>query len=382
MAHERFDVAVIGGGIAGTSVAAELSKDRRVLLLEMESQPGYHTTGRSAAVYAAVYGPSPIRALTRASRAFFASPSTSHFDTALFRPRPIMMIARQEQAFALDQTIAEVGVMTPVERINESAIRKLNPLVKTGYASAAMLDMSGEDIDVAALHQGYLRQFRYFGGDLRCNATVLGLTHTGRDWQINTGVGEFTVDTIVNAAGAWAEHIGGLAQAESIGLIPKRRTAAIVAAPIELAPDTLASLPITIDIEENFYLKPDAGRLLISPADETPSPACDAQPEDMDIALCVERIEQAFDLQVHRIESKWAGLRSFVADKCPVVGYSTTAPAFFWLAGQGGYGIQTAPALARLAASQVLQRPMPEDIAAEGVDLSEIDPSRLANRAE
>lgn len=382
MAHERFDVAVIGGGIAGTSVAAELSKDRRVLLLEMESQPGYHTTGRSAAVYAAVYGPSPIRALTRASRAFFASPSTSHFSTALFRPRPIMMIARQEQAFALDQTIAEVGVMTPVERINESAMRKLNPLVKKGYASAAMLDMSGEDIDVAALHQGYLRQFRDFGGDLRCNATVLGLTHTGRDWQINTGVGEFTVDTIVNAAGAWAEHIGGLAQAESIGLIPKRRTAAIVAAPTELAPNTLASLPITIDIEENFYLKPDAGRLLISPADETPSPACDAQPEDMDIALCVERIEQAFDLQVHRIESKWAGLRSFVADKCPVVGYSTTAPAFFWLAGQGGYGIQTAPALARLAASQVLQRPVPEDIAAEGVDLSEIDPSRLANRAE
>ena len=382
MAHERFDVAVIGGGIAGTSVAAELCKDRRVLLLEMESQPGYHTTGRSAAVYAAVYGPSPIRALTRASRAFFASPSTSHFDTALFRPRPIMMIARQEQAFALDQTIAEVGVMTPVERINESAIRKLNPLVKRGYASAAMLDMSGEDIDVAALHQGYLRQFRDFGGDLRCNATVFGLTHTGRDWQINTGVGEFTVDTIVNAAGAWAEHIGGLAQAESIGLIPKRRTAAIVAAPIELAPDTLASLPITIDIEEDFYLKPDAGRLLISPADETPSPACDAQPEDMDIALCAERIEEAFDLQVHRIESKWAGLRSFVADKCPVVGYSTTAPAFFWLAGQGGYGIQTAPALARLAASQVLQRPMPEDIAAEGVDLSEIDPSRLANRAE
>jgi D-arginine dehydrogenase len=382
MAHERFDVAVIGGGIAGTSVAAELSKDRRVLLLEMESQPGYHTTGRSAAVYAAVYGPSPIRALTRASRAFFTSPSTSQFNTALFRPRPIMMIARQEQAFALDQTIAEVGVMTPVERINESAIRKLNPLVKTGYASAAMLDMSGEDIDVGALHQGYLRQFRDFGGDLRCNATVLGLTHTGRDWQINTGVGEFTVDTIVNAAGAWAEHIGGLAQAESIGLIPKRRTAAIVAAPTELAPDILASLPITIDIEENFYLKPDAGRLLISPADETPSPACDAQPEDMDIALCVERIEEAFDLQVHRIESKWAGLRSFVADKCPVVGYSTTAPAFFWLAGQGGYGIQTAPALARLAASQVLQRPMPEDIAAEGVDLSEIDPSRLANRAE
>ena len=382
MAHERFDVAVIGGGIAGTSVAAELSKDRRVLLLEMESQPGYHTTGRSAAVYAAVYGPSPIRALTRASRAFFASPSTSHFSTALFRPRPIMMIARQEQAFALDQTIAEVGVMTPVERINESAMRKLNPLVKKGYASAAMLDMSGEDIDVAALHQGYLRQFRDFGGDLRCNATVLGLTHTGRDWQINTGVGEFTVDTIVNAAGAWAEHIGGLAQAESIGLIPKRRTAAIVAAPTELAPDILASLPITIDIEENFYLKPDAGRLLISPADETPSPACDARPEDMDIALCVERIEQAFDLQVHRIESKWAGLRSFVADKCPVVGYSTTAPAFFWLAGQGGYGIQTAPALARLAASQVLQRPVPEDIAAEGVDLSEIDPSRLANRAE
>ena len=157
MAHERFDVAVIGGGIAGTSVTAELSKDRRVLLLEMESQPGYHTTGRSAAVYAAVYGPSPIRALTRASQAFFASPSTSHFNTAVFRPRPIMLIARRDQAFVLDQTIAEVGVMTPVERINESAIRKLNLLMKKGYAIAVMLDMSGEDIDVAALHQGYLR---------------------------------------------------------------------------------------------------------------------------------------------------------------------------------------------------------------------------------
>ena len=147
-----------------------------------------------------------------------------------------------------------------------------------------------------------------------------------------------------------------------------------------LAPILSTSLPITRDIDENFYLKPDAGRLLISPADETPSPACDAQPEEMDIALCVERIENAFDLRVHRIESKWAGLRSFVPDKCPVVGYSSVAPSFFWLAGQGGYGIQTAPALARLAASQVLRNPMPSDIAAECLDLSEIDPSRLIGR--
>ena len=380
MVKERFDVAVIGGGIAGASVAAELSKDRRVLLLEMENQPGYHTTGRSAAVFAAVYGPSPIRALTRASRSFFSSPPATHFDTALFRSRPIMMIARQEQEPVLDQTIAEVGGMTPVERINEARIRKLNPMVKTGYASAAMLDMSGEDIDVSSLHQGYLRQFRALGGDLRCNASVLSLVHGDKSWRLETEAGEFTADTIVNAAGAWAEHIGHLAQAEPIGLVPKRRTAAIVEAPSELPPDVVASLPITIDIDENFYLKPDAGRLLISPADETPSPACDAQPEEMDIALCVERIENAFDLRVHRIESKWAGLRSFVPDKCPVVGYSSVAPSFFWLAGQGGYGIQTAPALARLAASQVLRNPMPSDIAAECLDLSEIDPSRLIGR--
>ncbi|UCE32735.1 MAG: FAD-binding oxidoreductase, partial [Burkholderiales bacterium] len=183
---------------------------------------------------------------------------------------------------------------------------------------------------------------------------------------------------VVDAAGAWAEEIGRLAGAMAIGLVPKRRTAAIVAAPPGVG---VEQVPITVDCEERFYLKPDAGRLLISPADETPSPPCDAQPEELDIAVCVDRIEAAFALRIGRIESKWAGLRSFVRDKCPVCGFDPQAPEFFWLAGQGGYGIQSAPALARLAAALALGGHVPDDIAAQGFALENVAPQRLGERA-
>ncbi|WP_137702089.1 NAD(P)/FAD-dependent oxidoreductase [Marimonas lutisalis] len=382
MTRQDYEIAVIGGGIAGASVAAELAAhpglQGSVALLEMEAQPGYHTTGRSAAVFAPIYGPAPIRALTRASEGFFRAPPAGFCESSLFSPRLIMMIARPDQRAALDALLAEVGDAASVSEIDEPALRAANPLVRAGYATAAMLDTNGQDIDVAGLHQGYLRMFKAAGGEMHLRSPVTGLAHDGALWRIETPGGEFTARRIVNTAGAWANELGDMAGAEPIGLTPKRRTALMVAAPDGVQPD---AYPITIDIEEDFYLKPDAGRLLISPADETPSPPCDAQPEELDIAICVDRIETAFDLSVRRIENKWAGLRSFVADKCPVVGYSATAPGFFWLAGQGGYGIQSAPALSRFAASQVLDLPAPDDILAEGLDPASLLPARLLQKA-
>lgn len=371
---KSYDIAVIGAGIAGASVAAELAVNAHVALVEMEPQPGYHTTGRSAAVFAPIYGPAPIRALTRASEAFFCAPPEGFADAPLFSPRGILMLARHDQKQALDELLSEVGGAASVSRLNEAEVLNANPLIRPGYAKWAMQDSNGQDIDVAALHQGYLRQFKARGGDVLTRSEVLSLSRSGNGWDVHLKASTFRADVVVNAAGAWADVIGSMAGAAPIGLTPKRRTAAIIAAPQGIETD---QLPITIDIEEEFYLKPDAGRLLISPADETPSAPCDAQPEEIDIAICVDRIETAFDVSVRRIENKWAGLRSFVADKSPVAGYAAETKGFFWLAGQGGYGIQSAPALARTAAALVRCEPLPQDIADHGVRAEDLSPERL-----
>lgn len=368
------DIAIIGGGIAGASLAAELAKRANVVLLERESQPGYHTTGRSAAVFAPIYGPATVRALTRASEAFFSNPPPGFAQSPLFAPRGILMIARQDQSEPLDALIAEVSAVAKVQRLDAAEVFARNPLLKPGYATQGMFDPNGQDIDVAALHQGYLRQLTQAGGKILTKAEVTGLARNGDTWTITTQNGQMTAGILVNAAGAWAEQIGALAGAEPTGLTPKRRTALRVTAPDGQAID---HIPITIDIDETFYLKPDAGRLLISPADETPSAPCDAQPEELDVAICIDRIEQAFALNIRRIDSKWAGLRSFVADKCPVAGFSEQAEGFYWLAGQGGYGIQTVPALSRFAAHQILGDPIPADILDQGLDPSSLAPGRL-----
>ncbi len=263
---------------------------------------------------------------------------------------------------------------TPVSRLTGDDLIATNPLLKPGYAVAGMLDAGGSDIDVHALHQGYLRQFRDAGGTILNKLCVTGLNREGDTWVISTTGEKIYAPIVVNAAGAWADEVGQLAEAEKIGLVPKRRTALIVAAPDGVEVDNIA---LTADINEEFYMKPDAGRLLISPADETPSPACDAQPEELDIAICIDKIETAFDLSVRRIENKWAGLRSFVDDGCPVVGYSRTQEGFFWLAGQGGYGIQSAPALSRFAASQVLGEKAPQDILDCDFNPSDVSPKRI-----
>lgn len=369
------DAVVIGAGIAGASLAAELAGKMRVIMLEMERHPGYHTTGRSAAVFAPNYGPAGVRSLTRASRAFFDAPPANFARAPLLTRRDILMIAREDQTDPLAELFKEASVVTSVQMLDAEVLREHQPLLREGYASAGMLDVGGQDIDVAALHQGYLRQFKARGGTLITDAEVRAVLPEGEGWVVEAKQGRFTAPVVVNAAGAWADQIGRLAQVEAINLVPKRRTAMVVAEPDGF---TGRDGPITVDIDENFYLKPDAGRLLISPADETPVDPCDVQPDELDIAICADRIMTAFSLDIRRIENKWAGLRSFVADKEPVIGFSKVAPGFFWMAGQGGYGIQSAPAAAEMAAALVQGLPVPGHIVDHGFDVARVAPDRKA----
>lgn len=371
---ESWDVAVIGAGIAGASVAAELAAaGARVLVLEREAQPGYHTTGRSAALFTVAYGPPVIRALSRASASQFNAPPDAARPHPLLRPRGALFIARSDQAAALATLQAELG--SAASPVDGAEARARLPILRPGYVSAALLDHSAADIDVDALHRTYLRVLAANGGAQRNAAEVLGLSRDGAGWRIETRTGALHADIVVNAAGAWADTIAAMAGVAPVGLVPKRRTAMLVAPPEGHNPD---GWPMIVDIDEQFYMKPDAGKLLLSPADETPSPPCDAQPDEMDVAICIDRIQAVFDLPVRRIEHKWAGLRSFVADKCPVAGFAPDAPGFFWLAGQGGYGIQSAPALARTAAALALGRAIPDDIASQGVSAGALAPRRQA----
>lgn len=373
---ENYDIAVIGAGIAGASVAANLAKTgKQVLLLEMESQPGYHTTGRSAAIFSPVYGPEPIRALTRASHAFFNTPPHGFSDSPLLRPRSACFLAREDQLSDLSDLQTELGGGGAISAIDQDVLQTRIPLLRKGYAAAALWDDGTAEIDVAALHQGYLRQFKANGGAVHTNGEVQKITKTSDGWTLASAQGAFSAKCVVNASGAWADVLGEMAGAERIGLIPKRRTALIIDAPDGY---DISNLPLTVDVHEEFYLKPEAGKLLISPANEDREVPCDVQPDEMDIAICVDRIERAFDISVRRIERSWAGLRSFVADKSPVAGFSQQVEGFYWLAGQGGYGIQSAPALAEYAAAEILGQDIPEHILGEGFDPAWLKPDRAS----
>ncbi|MEO4041706.1 FAD-binding oxidoreductase [Hoeflea sp. CAU 1731] len=372
-----YDIAVVGAGIAGASIAYELAKSARVLVLERESQPGYHTTGRSAALFSETYGPSSIQSLTRFSRSFYENPPECFTDTDLLTPRGVLFVARRDQEAKLEETCrlqSASGSVRPVDRAEALA---LWPLLREDYVAAAMMESEARDIDVNALHQGYLRGFRKQGGDLVCNAGLRGLSHDGR-WTLETETGTFFADIVVNAAGAWVDEVAALAGVEPIGIVPKRRTAMVIDAP---AGTEANERPMVVDIDEEFYLKPDAGRFLISPADATPTEPCDVQPEELDVAICIDRIQQAFNIEVRRIHNSWAGLRSFVADGEPVCGFEPDGRGFFWLAGQGGYGIQSAPGLSRFAAALVRGEDIPAGLTSYGMSVHSLSPDRLGRAA-
>ncbi|WP_428394286.1 NAD(P)/FAD-dependent oxidoreductase [Lichenicoccus sp.] len=374
MMATRFDVLVIGGGIAGISVAANLAAEVSVAVIEREAQPGYHSTGRSAALFSEIYGNASIRALSRGSRDFFFAPPRQFTDTPLVHPRGSLYIARSDQLESLHRMAALPDVAAGTRFVDAAEALKLSPLLREGYAALALYERDARDLEVSALHQGYLRQLRASGGRVLLQNGILSLEHSGGVWQARSGTDVIEAPIVINAAGAWAEHVGALAGAAPIGLAPCRRTVVLVEGP-DNAGYTKSAM--TIDIDEQFYFKPDAGLLLLSPADEEPMQACDVQPDELDVAIAIDRVQQATSLQVRHVRGKWAGLRSFVADRSPVVGFDPHCPGLFWLAGQGGYGIQTAPAMGRLAASLVKRLGVPDDLLDRGLQQAELSPERL-----
>ena len=374
MNPEVVDVVVVGGGIAGTSVAALLAETLQVAVLERESHPGLHSTGRSAALFSEIYGGTTIRALSRGSREFFYSPPPDFATAPLVKPRGTLQIATAEQLPRLEEFANLPDISAAVYWLDASAVRESCPILRPGHIVAGVMESASADMDVNAIHQGFLRQLRAHGGQLLVNSEVNTIEHTGTHWKVSTDGRTFQTDVVVNAAGAWADVIARQAGVREVGLQPRRRTALIVDAPKGMSID---AWPSVIDIDELFYFKPDAGALLVSPADETPSEPCDAWPDDMDVAIAVDRLQNATTLEVERVRRSWAGLRSFVSDRTPVVGYAPDAPGFFWLAGQGGYGIQTSPAMARLAAALVRRQPAPADLVDFGLDVATLRPERL-----
>lgn len=370
---DQVDIVVIGAGIAGASAAYELAKAGSVVLLEREDRPGYHTTGRSAAVFAPAYGNDPIRKLTRASQSFYKAHAGGLSDHPVLSPRGELLIARSDQLKALDEAERALAPeLDGLQRLDTAEILARVPALRPDYVRAGLADHSAADMDVAAIHQGFLKGFKKLGGKLLVDAEVLALKEQAKGWLVESKAGTFRADTIVNAAGAWADEVANLATLAPIGLLPKRRTAFI----FDPASTIDTEWPAVIDIDEMFYFKPDSGLLLGSPADETPMPPSDIQPDELDVAIAVDRIEQATKWQVKRVTRRWAGLRSFVADKTPVVGRDKSKPAFFWLAAQGGYGIQTAPGIARVVHSLLTGQSIPTDLQATGFDPQDLAPNR------
>jgi D-arginine dehydrogenase len=347
------DFLVIGAGMAGASAAYELSAVGETIVLEQEDRPGVHATGRSAALFSETYGNATVRRLTRAGREFLTDPPDGFTEASLLSPRGAMFIAGEAELPRLEALAATERATGAFADLPGEDVRARVPILRPEAAVAGLYEAGAMDIDVDALHQGYLRGLRRRQGRVATNAGVVGLGRESGAWIARTAAGDFAAPIVINAAGAWADQVAGLAGLGAIGLTPKRRTAALIA-----GPDTdFSAWPLVIEVAERFYFKPDAGRLLISPADETDAAPADAQPEDLDIAIAADRIEQATTLVIRRITHRWAGLRTFAPDRTPVCGFDPRTQGFFWLAGQGGYGIQTAPALARLTASLIAGSP-------------------------
>jgi D-arginine dehydrogenase len=369
-----YDIVVIGAGMAGTSIAAYLAEHCSVRLIEMERQPGYHSTGRSAAVFAAFYGNETVRSLTHASRGFFDAPPHGFTTLDLLKPRSALITACDGQIEALEQFIAAAGQTDRIERRSVTEALALCPILRPEELAGAAQLTGLADIDVNELHQYFLRMFKAHGGSIQVEAQVHGLEGDARGWVVRTATEAVRGGIVVNAAGAWAGEIAKLAAAQDIGLRPLRRTACLIDPP---SGTRVESWPMVVNAAEEFYFKPDAGLLMLSPGDETLTQPCDAQPDEMDIAVAVDRLERATTLEVKRIVQRWAGLRSFVADRAPVVGFDRKQRDFFWVAALGGYGIQTAPALGRVAASLLMRKALAEDLLACGIDVEKLTPDRF-----
>jgi D-arginine dehydrogenase len=369
----RQHIVVIGGGIAGISAAAFLSNHADVTVLDMESSLTYHTTGRSAAIFARAYGSPATRALTRASERFLDNAADGAADGPLLSPRGIVLVAREDQLGALrDERATAMEHGADVRWLGGAELQDVVPAVRPDYAAAGLWEPGAHDIDVAGLHQAFVRILRTNGGTIRTRHPVSGLGRRGGTWQVLVGGETLSADVVVNAAGAWGDMVATSAGVPPIGITPLRRTAFMVKG----TPDS-ARWPMLIDVDSRWYARPDGSQILCSPSDETPSEPCDARPEELDVATAIERINDATILGIRSVQSQWAGLRTFAPDRAPVTGFDPDAERFFWLVGQGGTGIQTAPAAGRLAASLILHGAPPPDLVDEGVDPDALSPARF-----
>ncbi len=371
----QVDFVVIGGGIAGTSAGAELAAHGRVVVLEREDQPGYHTTGRSIALYSRAYGNSAVRALAAGAGPFLADPPPGFADHQLLSPRGILYFARADQREAVELAHeAWLQYAPDLRMVDRDRARELVPVFRDDYLDCAVYEAEAADIDVSALHQGFIRQLRERGGALVTGAEVTAMECVTGTWRLATPAGEFAAPVVVNAAGAWADNIASLAGVLPAGAMPMRRTVVTFDPPDGMAVDRW---PAAIDIDEEFYFKPDAGQLIASPCDETPSPPCDAQPEELDVATAIDRFERATTHTVRRVNRKWAGLRTFAPDRVPIVGPDPDADGLFWLAGQGGVGIMTSPSMARLAVELIVSGEVPADLADLGLAAADVSITRF-----
>jgi D-arginine dehydrogenase len=346
-----FDVVVIGAGIAGATAAAHLSADHKVALIEAEEAAGYHSTGRSAALWILNYGPADVRALTGLSRAFYDAPPPGFTDTPLMSRRPMVLLAPAGCEETLTAGIAEgVGL----REIDPDAVRAMVPALRPGYARAAAIEEDAFDIDVAAVHQGFLRQLAARAGRLALRSRSGRIARVSGEWNVEVTSGAvFRAPVVVNAAGAWGDEVAEQAGVERLGLVPRRRTAAI----IDPAPWHPAAWPSLIAVDDSWYVRPEARtRLMVSPVDATDSHPHDVRPDELDVAIAIDNMRAALEIEVRRVERSWAGLRTFTPDGSLAFGWDPVAAGFFWCVGQGGYGIQTAPAAGRFVADLVSGR--------------------------
>jgi D-arginine dehydrogenase len=361
------DVLVVGGGIAGLSVAARLAGHVRVTVLEGESAPGYHASGRSVAFAHYGLGNEPVRTLTALSMDELAAHGTVH---------PALHIAQADEIAALDALEAVHRLYgCNYTRVGPDEARALMPALRPEACAAALVDHGSLKLDTHAMLQAAMADVRAGGGAVVTGARVSAVARAGDGWRVTTSAGDFTAPILVNAAGAWADVIAQQAGIQPIGIEPRRRTVISFAAP---EGEDVSHWPFTKTVGEGFYLLPEGrSQILASSMDQTASAPCDAAPEELDIAIAADRVEQATTLPIRRIAHSWAGLRSFAPDELPVVGHAAGAPGFVWCAGQGGAGFQTAPALSRIAAAAVLGLPSPEDCASAGLTAAMFSPARL-----
>ncbi len=364
MSRTIYDFAVIGAGIAGASLAAELAPLASVVVLEAEDQPGYHATGRSAAFWDECYGGPDVVPFTLASGDFL-------HENGFLKQRGSLYIGREQDRGELDdfmRRFAKTGVS--LQRLDPSALAQKAPILRSEWCDA-IWEPACADIDVAGLHSHYLKRLSKAGGEVLTRAPLRSARLVGDVWRLDCGREEIRAKILINAAGAWADEVAVIAGARPLGLTPLRRTVL----QLRVSPEAPATLPLVLDIGGRFYFKPENGRLWLSPHDEVPSAPCDAAPEEIAVAEAIDRLANVADIQIEQVERKWAGLRTFAPDRLPIYGRDRAIPQFFWFAGQGGWGIQTAPASARLAVQMLLDQPA--DAMTKGINAETYSPLRF-----